>query len=202
MIERFRNLLPVAAPVLATTCAMQPSDFNLVRSFADQIAAVDGVTDFEHTRDRNVLAFTGPDGRGGTALWQVRIQAVELISAGERPIEGHVFSFWLRDAQLIEPTGPTWILPEQFFDRIVAQRCYALWDEASNRWDWPEPAASAEAPSPTTREPDAGGTSVRSISPLFPPPQPPASDGTRTRSAFGRTTADSEGPPCTTSPST
>lgn len=129
-----RNLLPVAASVLAAACAMQPGEVNLARSFAEQIAAVEGVTDFRNAE--NTMSFTGPDGRGGTASWRVEIQSTELVSTGERPTEGHVVSFWYRDAELVFPLRQMSLLPDEFLDAGVAQRCYALWDEAANRWDW------------------------------------------------------------------
>lgn len=134
MTARFRNLLPVAAAGLAAACAMQPGVVNLVHSFAEQIAAVEGVSDFKH--NDSVMTFTGPDGQGGTASWRVEITDTELISGFERPIEGHVSSFWYRDAELIVPIGSMSLLPDEFLDAGVAQRCYALWDESANRWDW------------------------------------------------------------------
>lgn len=133
MIERCRRLLPVLVPVLAA-CAMQPGEINLVSSFAEQIAAVDGVTDFR--RDGGELTFTGPDGQDGVASWRVRIESTELVSSDERPTEGHVVSSWFRDGEQVETIGSMYTLPMEFFDTGIAQECYALWDEASNRWDW------------------------------------------------------------------
>ena len=135
MTERLRMLLLVAAPVLAA-CAAQPGEVNLVSSFGEQIAAVDGVTDFE-PRD-NELTFMGPDGAGGIASWRVLIESTELVSNEGRPLEGHVVSSWYRDGELIEPDYSIGMsmLPNEFVETGIAQVCYALWDEAESRWDW------------------------------------------------------------------
>ena len=134
MTERFRMLL-VAAPVLAA-CAMQPGEVNLVSSFGEQIAAVNGVTDFEH--DGSELTFMGPDGADGIASWRVTIGSTELVSNEGRPMEGHVVSSWYRDGELIEPDYSIGMsmLPNGFLEAGIAQECYALWDEAESRWDW------------------------------------------------------------------
>ena len=135
MTERFRMALLVAAPVLAA-CAMQPGEVNLVGSFGEQIAAVDGVTDFE--RDDTELTFMGPDGEGGIASWRVLIGSTELVSDEGRPLQGHVVSSWYRDGELIEPDYSLRMsmLPNEFVDAGLAQDCYAFWDEAVSGWDW------------------------------------------------------------------
>ena len=135
MIERLRSLLLAAGavPVLAA-CAMQPGEVNLVSSFGEQIAAVDGVTDFEH--EGSEITFMGPDGRDGIAAWRIRIESTELVENDGRPLEGHVVSSWYRDGELVEMMGSMYTLPQAFFDTGLAQECYALWDEASNAWDW------------------------------------------------------------------
>ena len=127
-------MLLVVVPVLAAACAMQPGEVNLVSSFAEQISAVEGVTDFE--QDGSELTFMGPDGQDGIASWRVRIESTELVSAGERPLEGHVVSSWYRDGELIEPLGSMSMLPNAFLETGLAQECYALWDEASSAWNW------------------------------------------------------------------
>lgn len=135
MIERRRNMPPVLVPVLAlAACAAQPGETSLVRSFAEQIAAVDGVTDFR--RDGDELTFTGPDGRDGVASWRVRIESAELVLVAERPTEGHVVSSWFRDGEQVETIGSMYTLPMEFFDTGIAQECYALWNPASNEWYW------------------------------------------------------------------
>jgi hypothetical protein len=126
-------MLLVVVPVLAA-CAMQPGEVNLVSSFGEQLAAVDGVTDFQH--DGNELTFMGPDGEDGIASWRVRIESTELVSDDGRPLEGHVVSAWYRDGELIEPLGSMSMLPNAFLETGLAQECYALWDEASSAWNW------------------------------------------------------------------
>ena len=133
MSDRFRSLLPVVVAVLAA-CAVQPGEVNLVSSFGERIAAVDGVTDFEH--DGGELTFMGPDGRDGTASWRVTIVSTELVSNGGRPLEGHVVSSWYRDGEPVEPLGSMSMLPNAFLEAGIAQVCYALWDAAETRWDW------------------------------------------------------------------
>ena len=133
MTERFRNVLLVMAPVLAA-CAMQPGEVNLVSSFGEQIAAVGGVTGFEH--DGEQLSFMGPDGQDGIASWRVSITSTELVSNEGRPIEGHVASSWYRDGEPIEPVGTMSMLPDAFLEAGIAQACYALWDEDEGGWDW------------------------------------------------------------------
>ena len=133
--ERFRNILLVVAPVLAA-CAVQPGEVNLASSFGEQLAAVDGVTDFVH--DGNELTFMGPDGRGGIASWRVQMESTELVSNEGRPLEGHVVSSWYRDGERIEPDYSIGMsmLPNEFVEVGIAQVCYALWDEAESGWDW------------------------------------------------------------------
>ncbi len=123
-----------AAIALLTACAVQPGEVNLVSSFSERIAAVEGVTGFE--RDGGELTFMGPDGRDGTASWRVTIESTELVADGGRPLEGHVVSSWYRDGEPVEPLGSMSMLPNMFLDAGIAQVCYALWDEAETRWDW------------------------------------------------------------------
>ena len=131
--ERFRGLPPVVFAVLAA-CAVQPGEVNLVSSFGERIAAVDGVTDFE--QDGGELTFMGPDGRDGTASWRVTIASTELAANDGRPLEGHVVSSWYRDGAPVEPLGSISMLPNAFLEAGIAQVCSALWDEAETRWDW------------------------------------------------------------------
>ena len=117
-------------------CAMHPGEINLRDSFAEQIASVDGVQDFE--RDGDELRFSGPDGRGGVANWRVRIDSVELKPGPDErvPLEGHIVSSWWRDGELIEPLGTMSGLPTVLQDSGIAQACYALWDAELNAWSW------------------------------------------------------------------
>ncbi len=135
MIRRVGTV--VAGSLLAVAaCAVQPGEVNLRSSFAEQIASVDGVEDFE--RDGDELTFSGPDGRGGTGNWRVRIDSVALEPGPDErvPYEGHVVSSWWRDGELIESLGTMSGLPTVIQDAGIAQVCYALWDTAANAWDW------------------------------------------------------------------
>ena len=117
-------------------CAAQPGELNLRSSFADQIASVAGVSSFE--QDGDELRFSGPDGRGGTAAWRVRIDSTELLPGPDEqaPYEGHVVSSWYRDGEPIEPLGSMSGLPDAVQRAGIAQICYALWDPATNIWTW------------------------------------------------------------------
>ena len=124
-----------AGLLLVVACAVQPGEVSLRDSFAERIASVDGVADFE--RDGDELTFSGPDGRGGTGNWRVRIDSAVLEPRDEPvPYEGHILSSWYRDGELIEPLSSMSRLPDAFLDSGVAQECYALWDTESNAWDW------------------------------------------------------------------
>ena len=124
------GLLAVAA------CAMQPGDTDLLDSFADQIASTNGIQDFERVGDE--LTFSGPNGRGGTASWRVRIDSTELTPGPDEraPLEGHIASSWWRDGELIESLGTMSGLPTVVQDNGIAQTCYALWDAELNAWGW------------------------------------------------------------------
>ena len=124
-----------AGLLLVVACAVQPGEVSLRDSFAERIASVDGVADFERAGDE--LTFSGPDGRGGTGNWRVRIDSAVLEPRDEPvPYEGHILSSWYRDGELIEPLSSMSRLPDAFLDSGVAQECYALWDTESNAWDW------------------------------------------------------------------
>ena len=75
MLAHVRTSLVLAPIALLAACAAGPPDAgSLQDSFAAQIAAVGGVSDFE--RDGTELTFSGPDGAGGQAAWQVGIDSV------------------------------------------------------------------------------------------------------------------------------
>ena len=59
MTERFSCLLPVVIAVLAA-CGVQPGEINLGGSVGERVAAVDGVTDFEHDSDELTFRGHGP----------------------------------------------------------------------------------------------------------------------------------------------
>lgn len=124
------------AALWLTGCTAQPGKVSLRNSFIAQIAAIEGVTDFEDTGDE--LTFTGPDGHDGTSLWRVDITSTMLEpQADDRaPYTGHVISSWYRDGELVEFAGTMSRLPQVYLDTGVAQECYALWDTVASAWDW------------------------------------------------------------------
>ena len=128
--------MAVIGVLTSVACAERPGEINLRDSFAEQIASVEGIRDFQ--RDGDELTFSGPDGRGGTASWRVLIESTELRpSPDERlPYEGHISSTWWRDAELIAPLGTMSGLPTVLQDSGIAQVCFALWDAELNAWGW------------------------------------------------------------------
>jgi len=124
------------AALWLTGCTAQPGEVSLRNSFVAQIAAIEGVTDFEDTGDE--LTFTGPDSQRGTSVWRVEITSTMLEpQADDRaPYTGHVISSWYRNGELVEFVGTMSGLPQVYLDTGVAQECYALWDTAANAWDW------------------------------------------------------------------
>jgi len=117
-------------------CAAQPGELSLRNSFAAQIAAVEGVRNFEDSGQ--VLNFTGPDGEGGSSVWRIEINSTTLEPrADERlPFAGHVVSSWYQNLELVEFLGTMSRLPQVYLDAGVAQECYALWDLEVDDWDW------------------------------------------------------------------
>ncbi len=129
-----RFSLAFAATVLGLAgCAVEPDDVNLKDSFVAQIEGVGGVSDL--TRDGDTLAFSGPDGQGGTARWEVRLDRVELVTEGE--LQGHVSSVWVRDGTPLDPpVGTMSFMPVPFLEAGIAQDCYAIWDDDTKTWGW------------------------------------------------------------------
>tara|TARA_Y100000588_G_scaffold392743_1_gene505749 strand:- start:267 stop:680 length:414 start_codon:yes stop_codon:yes gene_type:complete len=117
-------------------CTAQPGELSLRNSFAAQIAAVEGVRNFEDSGQ--VLNFTGPDGEGGSSVWRIEINSTTLEPrADERlPFAGHVVSSWYQNLELVEFLGTMSRLPQVYLDAGVAQECYALWDLEVDDWDW------------------------------------------------------------------
>ena len=117
-------------------CTVQPGEVNLRNSFAAQIAAIDGVADFEDNGAE--LTFTGPDGQDGTSNWRVEISSATLEPQADNraPYAGHIVSSWYRNSEPINFVGTISGLPQTYLDAGVAQECYALWDTTANTWDW------------------------------------------------------------------
>ena len=136
--RRRRLPLLLAAALAATGCAGAQADEDSLRdSFARQIADSHFVTDF--ARDGDTLRFEGPDGDGGTAAWQVRIETA-LVEENEfdpvAPYQGRIMSEWIADGEVVEYLGNMTALPQAFLDRGIGQECWAYWIASERRWDW------------------------------------------------------------------
>jgi len=118
--------------------AVPPGHANLRDSFVAQITSVDGVRAV--AREGDGLTFSGPDGRGGTASWRVRIDSAVVEPGpgeGASP-QGHIVSTWWRDGDEVEYLGAMTALPDVFLDPPigVGQECWAIWDTTSRTWGW------------------------------------------------------------------
>ncbi len=132
-----RASLALASSVLLAACAAGPPDADsLQASFAAQIAAVGGVSDFE--RDGTDLAFSRPDGGGGQTAWRVSIDSVVVAPQDDEtyPYRGNILSSWHADGEAIEPVGSMSNLPSDFLDAGIAQDCWGLWAAAEGGWTW------------------------------------------------------------------
>ncbi len=135
-----RAPLALASIALLAACAgvqeAQPDADSLQASFAEQIAAVGGVGDFE--RDGTELTFSGPDGGGGQTAWRVSIDSVVVAAQEDEtyPYRGNILSSWYADGESIEPVGSMSNLPSDFLDAGIAQDCWGLWAAAESRWTW------------------------------------------------------------------
>ncbi len=143
MLARMRASLALASIALLVACAGGPPDAgglpdadSLRESFAAQIAAVGGVSDFE--RDGIELTFSGPDGAGGQTAWRVSIDSAVVAPQDDAdyPYRGNVLSSWYADGESIEPVGSMSNLPSDFLDAGLAQDCWGLWEAAESRWTW------------------------------------------------------------------
>ncbi len=137
MLAPVRTSLVLAPIALLAACAAGPPDAgSLQDSFAAQIAAVGGVSDFE--RDGTELTFSGPDGAGGQAAWQVGIDSVVVAPQDDEayPYRGNILSSWHANGKSVEPVGSMSNLPSDFLDAGIAQDCWGLWSAAEGRWTW------------------------------------------------------------------
>jgi hypothetical protein len=128
----------LASVALLVACAGGPPDADGLReSFAAQIAAVGGVSDFE--RNGIELTFSGPDGAGGQTAWRVSIDSAVVAPQdgdADYPYRGNVLSAWYAAGESIEPAGSMSNLPSDFLDAGIAQDCWGLWAAAESRWTW------------------------------------------------------------------
>ncbi len=140
MIPHFLIVLVISIFIAVGTggCTQpQADDESLRGSFTERISTSDFVTNF--SREGDDLSFSGPDGKGGSAEWRVRIETslVEPNLFDEAmPYQGRVTSEWTANGELVEYLGNMTALPKEFLDRGLAQECWAYWVKAEDRWDW------------------------------------------------------------------
>ena len=137
-IRTWLGVALISAVLPAAGCGSgQANDASLRESFAQQIATSSFVSDF--VRDGDHLRFTGPDGSGGTAAWEVRIETT-FIEENEfdpiAPYQGRLTSEWTADGEVVEYLGNMTALPQAFLDRGLGQECWAYWIASERRWDW------------------------------------------------------------------
>ena len=132
------RLLEVCALLAILTFAGcgTPGEGDLQESFAQQIASVSLVRDFQ--RNGNELAFSGPYGEETNAKWRVRIDSavVEPQDDAMKPYKGTIKSSWYVNGRSIEPRGSYSGLPSEFLDKGVGQDCWAFWEKTTKQWSW------------------------------------------------------------------
>ncbi len=112
------------------------SEDGLTESFAQQIATIELVNEFER-RDRK-LTFVREDAGGLDVAWRVHIEftAIEPYDDAATPYRGIVRSSWFADDRLVTHTDTTSRLPAWVLDTGVSQDCWAWWVEETQQWDW------------------------------------------------------------------
>jgi hypothetical protein len=131
------RMILAAAVAAAMACGgVTPGEQNLRDSFAEQIASVGFVRNFERHGDE--MTFRAPYEANAEVEWRVRIDStmVEPNDDDRQPFKGTVKSSWYAGGKLIEPRGRNADLPSDFLDKGLAQDCYAFWDAASRKWGW------------------------------------------------------------------
>lgn len=113
-----------------------PDEAGLRDSFAAQLAANSFVSDVQHEGDE--IAFSGPGPSGDIISWRAVIDSavVEPNEDPQRPYRGTVTSSWYAGEQLIQPSGSDSNLPLELTSNGLAQECWALWNSASEQWEW------------------------------------------------------------------
>ena len=130
------TLVSLLYAAMALVGCASPSVENLQDSFAERIASVGSVRDFQ--RDGDLITFSAPDVSGNDATWRVTIDSVVLEPQDDEalPFRGHILSSWYTDDQLVEALGTMSGLPDEIWQAGVAQDCWALWEADTRRWDW------------------------------------------------------------------
>jgi hypothetical protein len=113
-----------------------PDEAGLRDSFAAQLAANKFLEDVQRSGDE--VTFSGAGADGGTAKWRVHIDAsgIEPNDDEAKPYKGTVKSSWYSDGKIVQPSGTESHLPIELTSNGLAQECYALWNKASQKWEW------------------------------------------------------------------
>ena len=133
-----RRVLQAAAIVAALSmpgCG-KPGVEGLRESFAQQLASNRFVRDLQ--RSGEDLRFSGPGADGSPVMWRVHIDSVVIEPNDDpgKPYKGVVRSSWYSNDQIVRPSGGDSNLPLELTDTGLAQDCWALWDEATQKWGW------------------------------------------------------------------
>lgn len=131
-----RQLFTAAIGALIAVGCGKPGVSDLRESFARQLAANTFIKDFQQSGDE--LRFTGPVVEGSATEWRVHFDsaAIEPNSAPDKPYKGVVKSSWYAGGHKVEPTGGDSNLPTELISTGLAQECWALWNQATQKWEW------------------------------------------------------------------
>ncbi len=133
-----REVFAVAiGALIAVGCGKpKPSVNDLRESFAQQLAVNTFVKDFQQSGDE--LRFTGPAVEGGAAKWRVHLDSAVIEPNGEpnKPYKGIVKSSWYADDHKVLPDAGDSNLPPELISTGLAQDCWALWNQATRKWEW------------------------------------------------------------------
>jgi hypothetical protein len=113
-----------------------PSASGLRDSFAAQLAANPFVRDVQPKDD--TITFSAPAADGRIGRWRIVIDSakVEPNNDPSLPYKGTVTSSWYSDGELVRSSGRQSNLPVELTSNGLAQDCWALWNSASERWEW------------------------------------------------------------------
>lgn len=134
-----RTGLAVVAALLVTGCG-RPGVASLRDAFAQQLGANQFIKDFQRNGDD--MTFSGPGAEGGIAKWRVHLDSAVIEpnddpkNAATQPYKGTVKSSWYSDGRIVQPSGGDSNLPFELIANGLAQDCFALWDEPTQKWSW------------------------------------------------------------------
>ena len=136
--KRFAGALAAVGVVLTLTTAGcgKPGVSDLRESFAQQLAANKFVKDFQKSGDD--LQFTGPGADGTVIKWRVHIDSavIDDTKDAEKPYKGTVKSSWYAGDFKVVPDRYESNLPLELIATGLAQDCWAVWNEATKKWEW------------------------------------------------------------------